>query len=204
MNLQSLFASAFAEMNPLALAGALLALAMYLPLCISMLKAGVKQNLATFLLWGILDAIAAGSSFLEGGNYMLPTFYVLGCISVIACIVRIGNIQWTLVEWLCSALVVICIVVWSFLGNEPAIVVSTIALAIAGLPQLWDTWRRPHEAAPLIYLGFTVANGLTVLAGKDWTIAERFYPSVCTVLTTLFVLFAARRWFQKPVTAAAS
>jgi hypothetical protein len=59
-------------MDILTLSGATLAVAMYIPLNKGILKGEVKQNIATFLLWITLDLIAAISTWLEGGNFLLP------------------------------------------------------------------------------------------------------------------------------------
>ena len=183
-------------MNILAIVAAVLALSMYVPLCIQLWTGKISQNLATFILWGLLDGIAAGSIYLQGGNYLLPAFYVLGCIAVIASIIKARCVRWTRIETVTAIMVLVCIVVWYFVGNMWATIVSTLAVATAGIPQLIDTWRRPEESAPFTYVGFTVANLLTVVAGKDWSIAERFYPGVCTILTLAFVVLAFRK-FQR-------
>ena len=179
--------------KPLNYAAAVLAISMYIPLCIGILKGGVRQNLVTFILWGLFDAIAAIAAFLEGGNWQLPAFYVTGCLAVIATIWRTKTFSIGWVEYFFGGLVLICAVVWFFMSNEAAIVVATLALLLASVPQLKDTWLRPHEAPIWIYLGFTTANILSTLAGKDWSIAERLYPASCSLATIAFVLLAARK-----------
>lgn len=147
-------------MNLLALASAVLALLMYIPLCYQIWTGKTTQNLATFILWGLLDAIAAGSTILERGNFLLPLFYTLGATSVIICLIRARAVKWTWLETLISVLVVICIIVWKTVGNEMTIIVSTLAMAIASVPQLVDAWKNPHNNPVLVYVGFMTANAL--------------------------------------------
>ena len=82
-------------------------------------------------------------------------------------------------------------------GRRAATIASSFAVAFASIPLLVDFWKKPKEAPIWTYVAFTVANGISILAGKDWSVKERFYPVVCTVLTALFVVVAARRW-SKP------
>jgi hypothetical protein len=44
------------------------------------------------------------------------------------------------------------------------------------------------QAPVLEYIGFTVANGLSIAGGANWSIEERFYPGVCTATTAVFVI----------------
>ncbi len=193
--------SAFADLGPFALASAVLALALYVPATINIWRGTLKQSLATFVLWGILDGINAVSTFLADGNYLLPAAYTFGCTWVIVAIIKARIFAWSSFETICTGLVVVCMIAWALLGNEAAIVASTIAVIIAGLPQLRLTIEEPESAAPLLYLGFVAANGLGVLAGTDWSIEQRFYTGACLVYTFVVLAFAMRRWFPKAATA---
>lgn len=184
-------------MNAYAILGATIAALVYIPLTIQVWRGTLVQNFATYFLWALLDVVAAGSIMLKGGNFLLPAVYVLCCAGVLVGILRTGTFKWTWLEWMISALVLICMIVWAFVGNREATIVSTVAVAFAGVPQLVDFWKKPREAPLLTYLGFTVANGISILAGNDWSIEERFYPTVCTILTIFFVAIAARRWLPQ-------
>lgn len=182
-------------MHILATVSAVLALALYIPLCWQIWTGKVNQSLATFILWGLLDGIAAVAAYREGGNWFLPAFYTIGCLAVIACLLKARSIVWGMLETIISVMVLICIVAWIKTGNDTAIVISSLALAIASSPQLVDAWKAPAKVPLLTYVGFTVANVLATLAGKDWSIAERFYPGIAALTTLAFVALAARKWF---------
>lgn len=187
-------------MDPLIVISSALGLSCYAPLCYQIWTGKITQNMATFILWGLLDGIAAGSIFLEGGNFWLPMFYSLGCVFVIASILKSGSMKWTWLETFISILVAICIIVWLLVGNTWATIVSTLAVVIASVPMIVDLWLKPADSAPFTYSAFVLANFLAFLAGKDWSIAERFYPGVCTILTLSFVVLAFRK-FRKPAIA---
>lgn len=184
-------------MNAFAIAGALVAVGMYVPLTVQVWTKKLEQNFATYLLWGLLDAVAAGSLMLEGGNFLLPLVYVLLCVGVLVAILRTRTFKWSWRESATSVLVVISIIVWLSVSNEMATIVSTIALTIASGPQLYDFWKKPQNAPVLTYIGFTVANALSTMAGTDWSIQERLYPVSCTIMTVIFVLVGCRKWLPK-------
>lgn len=172
-----------------------LALVLYVPLCIQLLSGKVKQNLATWLLWSILDGVAAGTLIVQGGNFWLATTYTLGSAVATLCILKSKMVKWTWFENFVSLLVIICIIVWISSGSKVATIASTLAMFIAGIPQLIETMRKPHETPILIYFGYFIANSLSILGGKDWTIQERFYSSSAAIYCFILVLFAMRKLF---------
>ncbi len=181
-------------MNTYALIGAVIAVLAYIPLTVNVWQRKITQNFATYALWGALDTIAAATIFLTNGNFLLPAMYSILSFSVLVAILRARTFSWTWFETLTSALVIVCIIIWAVSGDRAATIASAIAVAIASIPQLVDFWKKPREAPLLTYVAFTAANGISILAGKDWSVEERFYPTVCTIATTLFIFAAARKW----------
>ncbi len=98
-------------------------------------------------------------------------------------------------------LVVTCLVVWIISGPTVATVAGTTAVAIACIPQFIDTYREPWKSPLLSWSGFMIANALVTAGGAEWSIEERLYPAVCTLLTTAVVLLTVRRyWTKEPST----
>ena len=176
------------RMNIYVLGGAAMAFISYIPLTIAVWRKTLKQNFATYALWGLLDTIAAGSIMLKGGNFLLPAMYVACCFGILIGILRTRTFSWGKLETLISVLVVISIGVWMLVGDREATIVSSVGVGLAGLPQLVDFWKKPVGAPLLEYIGFSIANGLSLYGGADWSISERFYSSVCLALTLSFVL----------------
>jgi hypothetical protein len=178
--------------NVLIWAGGLLALLLYVPLIRIVLKGG-EQSFATWLLWVLLDAIAMVSTILEKGNSLLLIFYVIGGSTVTVLLLYKKLFKWTWFEWLILTLVIICLVVWKAGGSGTAIVASSLAVFIAGVPQIVELWQKPSKEIGCVYLGYAVAALLSLLGGQGWTIEERFYPGVCAVLCCLISLASFRR-----------
>lgn len=174
-----------------------LALALYTPLCMQILKGTAKQNLATWALWTVLDGIAAASLVVQHGNYLVVAAYTLGSAVVAMCILRSRNFAWTYLETLVSVLVILSVIGWAVAGPLYATVLSVAGLVLASIPQLVDSYRKPQDMPLGIYLGYGVANLLSLLAGKDWSIAERLYPGSALIMTLLMCACGLRKFFRK-------
>ncbi|KND50898.1 MAG: hypothetical protein AB202_00635 [Parcubacteria bacterium C7867-007] len=181
------------------MSAAALAIIIYLPTSIQVWQGKMKLNLATFLLWGVLDAIAALSIYVKGGNWALPAAYVAGVLLVIVAMLRARTFTWTRFETITTFMVAISIGVWMISGPVMATVVSTTAMVLAGIPQVKDAWQKPWEATVWVWFAYFVVNVMSTVAGKDWSISERFYPAACSVLTAIMVVLAMRKfWVPAP------
>lgn len=185
-------------MSSLIVLSVILALGLYIPLCVQIFTGKVKQNMATWLLWGLIDGVAAGSLIVQHGNYLLPAGYTLGAVITTLFIIRSKSITWTWFESLVTVLVVICIIIWALSGPKMATVASTLAMVIAGIPQLFETYRKPHDTPLIIYTGYIIANGLSAMGAKDWSIEERFYPVCATIYCVAISVLASRKLWLKP------
>ncbi len=175
-----------------------LATILYLYLAYQIKKGCAEQNLATWISWGLLDTVAGISLFVQHGNWYLLSVYIAGCILIIICIIGSAKFTWGWVEIVCFALVVVSIVIWKLSSPAYATIISTTGVAIACYPQIKDAILRPKTAPADIYIGFVIVNALSTAAGKSWTIDERLYPGVCTVLCILIVGPASRKYFNNP------
>jgi hypothetical protein len=180
-----------------------LALALYFPLAWQILRKTIEQNLATFILWGSLDVIAAISIMIQGGNYQLPAAYVAGCVLIILCILRTKTFKWTWFETFVSLLVVTCLVGWYYSGPRLATILSTTGVCLAGLPQIKDVWLGPNKKIAITYFGYTIVNGLSVAGGKVWTVEERLYPFCCMVMCIIVTVLSLRKENSQEVVAEA-
>jgi hypothetical protein len=182
----------------LTLAGSVIGIAVYVPLCISILRGKVKQNLATYLLWALLDYVAAASIFYQHGNYLLTAAFALGSTFAALSIIRSKNFQWTWFETMVASLVVACIIVWAASGAYVATIASTTAVVIAGIPTVVECYKKPWDNSFSTFFGFFVANVLGTIGGKEWSVIERLYPAVCTIYALLIVILIARKFWIKP------
>jgi hypothetical protein len=175
-----------------------LALFLYVPLAWQIIKGVAKQNLATWILWGLLDLVVGVSLYVQGGNWYLLGAYVSGCILTVACLLYSGERRWTWFETTIFVMVIICLVGWYYSGSRTATILSTSGVALATLPLWKDAYLKPDMVPLGIYVGFSVANTLATIGGAAWTVEERLYPATCVVLTIVIVMLTAIRRYIHP------
>ncbi len=96
-------------------------------------------------------------------------------------------------------LAVACMIVWYQSGDIVAIVASTVAVFIAGILQIIESWdEESHREEAAIYAGYTITNALAFFAGKSWAIEECFYYGAMTILCVLISLSSLRQPLRNP------
>jgi hypothetical protein len=177
----------------LAYSSCALALLLYCPLLTGILRGQIKQNVATWTLWVSLDAIVTVSIILQKGNYVLPALYVIGGSIIVISLIYKKLFKWTSFETFVLILVIVCLLIWSISGSRWATIASTLAVCISSAPQVRDLWREPEKGTGVIYSGYALANILSFMAGKSWTVEERFYPGMMIPLCLLMTVVAFRK-----------
>ncbi|HZY82362.1 MAG TPA: hypothetical protein VFE50_22710 [Cyclobacteriaceae bacterium] len=181
-------------------AGGIIGLVAYVLLIVALTRStsggqqsDTEQSFAAFFLWALLDLIATITTIIEGGNYWLALSNAIGSSVITIILVYKKQVSWSWVESMTATLVVVCLVVWYVSGEQAGIVASSLAVVIASVPQMVDTFKKPGSTPLLPYMVFLVANIISFLAGKSWTIEERFYQACGIFLVVVIVAFALRR-----------
>ncbi|MBC8035112.1 MAG: hypothetical protein H7Y03_13255 [Chitinophagaceae bacterium] len=178
--------------NHLQIIAGIIGLITYCFLFFKIFKNNAKQNFAAFLLWAILSIITTITVFIEEGNYWLSLGNVLGETAITILLIVKKQIAWSWIETSTAFLVIICLIIWFFMGEKAAIVSSSLATVTASIPQMVSTYKKPSSTPTGIYVAFLMANILSLYAGKSWTIEERFYPASAVVLCLIIALFSLR------------
>jgi len=175
----------------LQIAAAVVAFWAYIPLASGILRDKAVQSFAAFFLWALLDSIATVTSFLHDGNYWLPLSNVIGSSTIAIILVSKKQVSWSWVETMTAILVIICLAVWHTTGEKAGIIASSLAVEIATIPQMVETYSKPGDTPVKVYYIFLAANLLSFVAGQSWTIGERFYAA-CSVFLCLMVIVPAK------------
>ncbi|MDR6940326.1 hypothetical protein [Mucilaginibacter pocheonensis] len=170
----------------------IIGIAAYLLLIAGIIKSKVRQSFVAFLLWAMLDAIATITTILKEGNYWLSLSNALGAAIVAILLALKKQVSWTWVETTTTILVIICLNVWYFAGATEGIIVSSLAMVIASVPQMRDTYKTPEETPTTVYSMFLAANILSLIGGKEWTIEDRFYSGCAVFLCAVIVIFSLK------------
>ena len=174
-------------MNSLQLIGGLVGIIANVLVILAILKPNslVEQSFAAFLLWGLLDVIAAVTTYTQPGhgNYYLPAGYAFSGLGVAACLFIKKQRDWGWIETGTVTLVLVCLYIWYKSGDKSATVASSIAVIIAAIPQGVDAYKKPEKMPLKLYWIYLLAALVSFFAGKDWTVKERFYSGAVVFLT---------------------
>lgn len=165
----------------------------YILLGFKIIKSKSEQNFLSFLLWAILDSIATITTILQRGNYWLPLSNALGAFIIAILLAVKKQISWSVIETTTAILVIICLLIWFFAGEKQGVIASSLAMVIASIPQMKDTYKKPQKVPTGIYVIFLIANILSFIAGKGWSVEERFYPGCAVLVCLIIILFSLRR-----------
>ncbi len=158
---------------------------MYIPLIKGVITNQIKQPFAMWLLWTLLDGTTLISVLAQGGNWPILAFYTTMSILITSILLFKKQYGWGKFETLIASLVISCMLIWAISGPKIATIVGTIAIVIATFPMFRDAWKDPKSNPWKIWLGFSLANGLSTAAGTMWSIEERFYSTSCAILCIL-------------------
>lgn len=182
----------------LKIAGGLLALLLFIPLIIGILKDGAEgQSCATWLLWGTLDTVLTISVIAQHGNFYLPLGFAIGDVLLVALLLAKGQFNWGWFETAVLLLVIGCMAAWKLAGPKTATVAATLGICVAGIPGLLAMLKQPQRKIGNVWLGYVLANVVSFFGGTAMTIEERFAPGVFALCA--LVMFAASRKPQKVV-----
>lgn len=169
-------------------AGVALALLMYYLFLRDVLRGVLKQSLATWGLWGVLDLITTISIIQEGGNWLILAVYTAGSLVLCFSLAYKKQFAWTWFESFTVLLVGVCLLAWYFLGPKATTIAGTASVALATLPQLKDSWLKPDRDSAQLWTGWFVVNTLFFLGGASWEVKEVLYPIVCMGLCLSLVV----------------
>ena len=180
----------------LKIAGGVIALLLFIPLVITLLKEGVEgQSCATWFLWGLLDTILTISVIEQRGNFFLPLGFAIGDVLLVIFLLLKRQVRWGLFETGILAMVIGCIVGWKLAGPKIATVSATMGICVAGIPGLLAMLKHPQRQVGNVWAGYILANALSFFGGTAMTIEERFAPGIFALCA--LAMFAASR-VKKP------
>ena len=180
-------------MEFLKILGGVVGLVSYAILIVALFKTKTEQSFAAFLLWAMLDLIATITMIIQGGNFWLALSNVIGSTTIFIILIFKKQVSWSWVETMTAVLVAVCLVVWATAGERAGIIASSLAVVMASIPQMVDTYKKPESTPTLAYFIFTIGNVISLIGGKGWTIEERFYPACSIFLCVVIVVLSLRK-----------
>lgn len=161
------------EMSILEIVTVITGLVPYALLVIGILKGTVKQSFATWILWLALDGIVLRGIIVQHGSPILFSVFTFGTLIVTIVLIVKKQFAWGKFESFVAFLVGVCIAIYLTSGAYMATIATTAALSIAGIPQVIDTYKNPHQTSTTAYLLFTISSLLAIIGADAWTVPDR-------------------------------
>ena len=182
-------------MEIVGLVGGIIALIAFIPLFIDIESGGVRLNLATWLIWTVVDTILLLAIISAHGSALfLSSAFVLGDIIVVCMICSSRIWHWRLFETLTTTAAAVALAVWWFAGAESALIsIVLIKYFIAMAPSLRDGMEKPERKQVLPWVLFTVGIALNVISAGAWSMTNSFYPSVAFVMNGTLAILHTRK-----------
>lgn len=181
-------------MNKLAFLSGILIMVTLTAFGLKLFQSPIPQNLTTWVAWAILNALLLWASRLAGNrqSWMLSAGATLGVIFVTLVLLSKGQWQWGLVETLCTIGAVVGTAIWIWLGPKRGVIAIVVAMNVAGLPNMYDTYLAPNPESWWLWAGLTLACLLAALGAEKWTVQDRLFPVVNFVFNLAMLILVFR------------
>lgn len=155
---------------------------------ITAMGTGEGFSLSSFALWAILGWITSFTMLKQGANPAVPLIYTTGATCTAVLLLVKGMDGWSQFDSIVAGLTALCIILYLTAGARKALILSVVAATLAGIPFVLLTWQNPAISPVLGNSGFLLTNVLALVAAKAWTVEDRLFAAVNTVLCALLVI----------------
>ncbi len=174
----------------------------YIPYYRDIFRGSTKPHPFTWFGFAIINAITFVAQVVAGagpGAWVsgLTTVATLG-ITVLA--FRKGEKQITTFDWVCFLSSLLAIVLWRLTANPLwAVVVVTVADALAFAPTFRKAYSRPYEETPTLYVFSTMKYGVSLLGLRNFNMVTAFFPLgiIPLNMAIVFLIFIRRRSMRR-------
>jgi len=177
--------------------GAFVTICAFVYLAVFLTNNAISLNLATWLLWTVLDISIVYNMFKSNnpGKWTMTAFAAgAGIISALA-IIQIVSGKTTLI-WTSKETITLACFVAAFIGSllskneDLAVNLGTTAMFIAGIPTLIDAWNNPMQQNVWFWGMCTAGCAITVL-GTQWKFTKMYFPLGGAILNGFVTALAA-------------
>lgn len=181
----------------------------YVPYFHTIFSGKTKPHAFTWLVWGILTAIAFGGQIVGNGGAGAWVTGFTALVSFIICGLALlkGKRDFPLADWLCLAGCLIALALWA-VTSDPllAIILITIIDTVAFAPTFRKSYAKPYSEPTFTY----TLSGLKFLVGlfalHQLSLVTALYPASLVVTNGVFVIVVViqRKRLAEPTTAGLS
>lgn len=164
----------------------------YILLSVGIIYGTIRQSFASWVLWLALDIIVLVGLVGRDGNILLFSVFAFGTLIVALLLGATNQFSWGKFETSIAVLVSFCAMVLLLSGQYWAIIITTVALNIAGVPQLVETFKYPKSTPTLPYILLGVSSFLSVWGAQGWTVEQRL-PQMSSMIYCFIVVALSLR-----------
>ncbi|PZO85412.1 MAG: hypothetical protein DI626_07485 [Micavibrio aeruginosavorus] len=163
----------------------------YIPYLLTILKGRTKPHAFSWLIWGILTAIAFAAQITGGGGVgaWVTGFTAATSLIIVALALFKGEKNVTKSDWLTFVTALLAIPLWYFTKNPlNAVILITIIDALAFYPTFRKSWHRPYEENAFTFTLSGIKFIFATLALETLNITTSLYPLSLVFMNGVFVI----------------
>jgi hypothetical protein len=177
--------------DTLAIAAIAIAFVSYIPYFRDIFAGKTKPHAFSWLVWGILNAIAfAGQIHDKGGTGAWAVgFTALVMFIIFSLALYKGEKNIKLLDWICLVGALVALGLW-FVTNGPllSVILITVIDALGFFPTVRKSFNKPHEETLTTYVLSTIKYLLVVMALHSYTVVTVLFPASLVLMNGLFVV----------------
>jgi hypothetical protein len=163
----------------------------YVPYFRNLLSGKTKPHAFSWLVWGVLNAIAFAGQIHDNGG---PGAWSVGLSAVVMFVIfgislQRGEKDIRPFDWFCLGGASFALTPW-LLTNDPllSVILITIIDALGFLPTVRKSFNKPHQETLTTFVLSTFKYLLVVLALQNYTVVTMLFPFAVFVMNALFVV----------------
>lgn len=169
---------------------AVIGIVSYVPYFRDIFSGSTKPHPFSWLAWGLLVSVAFFAQIVKGGGAgaWASGVTALACFAIGALAFKRGEKDITRLDWFCFISSIVSIAFWQ-LANDPliAVVIVTLADALAFVPTVRKAFLRPREETLLTYVLSIPKWGLGIIALQSFNLTTALFPASIFVMNVVFV-----------------
>lgn len=155
-------------------------------------KRTAKPHMFSWIIWGVVTAIAGAIQFFEDGG--AGSWFLLFCavmntgIGVSA--YWLGTKDIKRVDWIVLFVALASIPLWLITDNPFWSLIIVIAIdGIGYIPTIRKSWHKPYEEPAIPWAVSMPSFSLAFLALEAYTVTTYLYPVTCFIINFFFVAY---------------
>ncbi len=186
-------------MNNLPRIGFSIIMVAFVYLTANLLWHDVPLNLATWMMWVVIDTCLLISIVSTGNKrpWSMIGFETGACVITSIAFVKLlmghGQWSWGGTESFAALCVIAALAVWKLTGGNGGVIAITAAMYVAMVPTFVDQWNNPIGQDPWFW-GACSLGCVIEFIGKPKTISQAFFPACGTIGNGLACFLCLRQF----------